>query len=171
MEYKISIRELNQRGFAYLKEIFEDFEGEDFDYLYAYLSYLDDAKITFCRYGDINEFSSTIIRVMNDVNEDYNNLTLNYEEDIKPEKTIIMDIGILNKKGHDYLKKLFGFPDYYGKNLDALYDCLSDLQDMEIIITNMKEVNRKSLKILSVFDDVADEYNNLLIRYENEENE
>lgn len=26
---------------------------------------------------------------------------------------------------HDYLKQQFGFPDYYGRNLDALYDLLT----------------------------------------------
>lgn len=29
------------------------------------------------------------------------------------------------KQTHDYLKIKFGFPDYYGRNLDALYDLLS----------------------------------------------
>ena len=27
---------------------------------------------------------------------------------------------------HTYLKKAFDFPAYYGENLDALYDCLTD---------------------------------------------
>ena len=28
---------------------------------------------------------------------------------------------------HDILASALGFPDYYGKNLDALYDMLTDL--------------------------------------------
>ena len=28
---------------------------------------------------------------------------------------------------HNYLKKKMKFPDYYGGNLDALYDCLTDI--------------------------------------------
>ncbi len=28
---------------------------------------------------------------------------------------------------HDYLAEKMGFPDYYGHNLDALYDCLTDI--------------------------------------------
>ena len=28
---------------------------------------------------------------------------------------------------HEYLKIKFDFPDYYGANLDALYDCLTDI--------------------------------------------
>lgn len=29
---------------------------------------------------------------------------------------------------HKYLAKEFNFPAYYGANLDALYDCLTDIQ-------------------------------------------
>ena len=28
---------------------------------------------------------------------------------------------------HDYLRVTLGFPEHYGKNLDALYDCLGDI--------------------------------------------
>lgn len=34
-----------------------------------------------------------------------------------------------------YLKEQFGFPEYYGYNLDALYDCLTDLGETEIVIS------------------------------------
>lgn len=30
---------------------------------------------------------------------------------------------------HGILKTAFDFPDYYGENLDALYDCLTDLRE------------------------------------------
>ena len=35
---------------------------------------------------------------------------------------------------HAYLKETLSFPDYYGGNLDALYDCLTDIgEDTEIL--------------------------------------
>ena len=43
---------------------------------------------------------------------------------------------------------------------------LSELEDTEIIIINMNEANRNTLKILSVMNEVADEYENLIIREE-----
>ena len=33
---------------------------------------------------------------------------------------------------HLYLKEMMDFPEYYGMNLDALYDCASTLKDVEV---------------------------------------
>ncbi len=35
---------------------------------------------------------------------------------------------------HRALREALGFPDYYGCNLDALHDCLTEMQDTCIII-------------------------------------
>ena len=52
---------------------------------------------------------------------------------------------------HDYLKEMLEFPEYYGKNLDALYDCLTDLMDVEITITAPEEDGAIFQKVLRVF--------------------
>ena len=52
---------------------------------------------------------------------------------------------------HDYLKDMLEFPEYYGKNLDALYDCLTDLMDVEITITAPEEDGAIFQKVLRVF--------------------
>jgi len=42
---------------------------------------------------------------------------------------------------HNYLKENLGFPDFYGNNLDALWDCLStDFSSKKIIIFNSKSI-------------------------------
>ena len=42
---------------------------------------------------------------------------------------------------HAYLKRKFDFPDYYGKNLDALWDLLTTLgKDTEIIILHKDSI-------------------------------
>ena len=42
---------------------------------------------------------------------------------------------------HTYLKEQFGFPDYYGNNLDALHDCLEEMTDVEIVVENEENEN------------------------------
>lgn len=68
-------------------------------------------------------------------------------------KQIILDGNILADaaKVHDYLMKMLDFPEYYGKNLDALHDCLTDLENIEITITPPTEDGAIFQKILRVF--------------------
>ena len=57
--------------------------------------------------------------------------------------------------GHNYLKEVLNFPDYYGKNLDALYDCLTEIG----IETEIKLINKDfvSKNMLNTFIDASDE--------------
>lgn len=50
-----------------------------------------------------------------------------------------MDMG---ENFHAYLKKELDLPEYYGENLDALYDCLTEMVG-EITIFNSKELDNK----------------------------
>ena len=52
-------------------------------------------------------------------------------------KTVRLDCRnmITKREAHEYIAKTLGFPDYYGKNLDALYDCLTEFcRDTLIVI-------------------------------------
>ena len=68
-------------------------------------------------------------------------------------KQIFLDGNILADiaQVHDYIKEMLDFPEYYGKNLDALYDCLTDLMDVEITITAPEEDGAIFQKVLRVF--------------------
>ena len=51
---------------------------------------------------------------------------------------------------HDYLAKELNFPDYYGKNLDALYDCLTDIsEETEIELLTEEETFLPLKKVLT----------------------
>ena len=68
-------------------------------------------------------------------------------------KQITLDGNLLGdiSQVHDYLKEMLEFPEYYGKNLDALYDCLTDLMDVEITITAPEKDGAIFQKVLRVF--------------------
>lgn len=67
--------------------------------------------------------------------------------------SILADAALL----HDYLKEQLQFPEYYGKNLDALYDCLTDLDDLEITITAPKEDGAIFQRVVRIFKACAKE--------------
>lgn len=62
---------------------------------------------------------------------------------------------------HEYLKQCLEFPEYYGNNLDALYDCLTDLENIEISITAPAEDGAIYQKILRIFKAAARENKSL----------
>lgn len=64
-----------------------------------------------------------------------------------------LDGKLINQSGHDYLMKALDLPDYYGKNLDALYDCLTEIE-CEIELVNAGEVDED---IIETFKDAAAE--------------
>lgn len=59
---------------------------------------------------------------------------------------------------HDALAEAFGFPTYYGRNLDALHDCLGDIgEDTAVIVTDMGSADENGRRILTVLWDSARE--------------
>ena len=72
-------------------------------------------------------------------------------------KQITLDGNILADAAqvHDYLKERLEFPEYYGNNLDALHDCLTALDDIEITITAPEEdsaIFQRVLRVLRAAD-------------------
>ncbi len=69
---------------------------------------------------------------------------------------------------HDVLKKAFGFPDYYGKNLDALWDCLDNYCDWDLCVyvkgsnTLPKEFEEYMQKMIRIFERVHSTTPNIL---------
>lgn len=74
-------------------------------------------------------------------------------------KQITLDGNILANAAqvHEYLKDCLEFPEYYGNNLDALHDCLTDLEDIEITITSPVEDGAVFQRVLRVFKAAAKE--------------
>jgi len=79
---------------------------------------------------------------------------------------------ITKEKTHAYLKRKFDFPDYYGRNLDALWDLLSVWdKELLIVIINKAEIienlNSYGNSLLKLFSELDDENRNISVRYEN----
>jgi len=63
------------------------------------------------------------------------------------------------EEAQKYLKEAFGFPDYYGMNLDALHDCLTQLGPTQVRLTGDEDApdSEYRVRIMRVFADAAEE--------------
>ncbi|MCR5687780.1 MAG: barstar family protein [Lachnospiraceae bacterium] len=70
---------------------------------------------------------------------------------------------------HDYIAEVLDFPDYYGKNLDALFDCLTDMDECSIVFTNLDALEMLgdySGALLAVFEEAEQVNDDLTLIYD-----
>ncbi len=73
---------------------------------------------------------------------------------------VVLDALRLKSKdeAHRYLREALNFPEYYGGNLDALHECLTELDGVEIEFVNAEKVSGGYFaKVMKVFMDSAEE--------------
>ena len=79
-------------------------------------------------------------------------------------RTIYLDKFIDKQELHKYIAESLDFPEYYGKNLDALYDLLCCIhKDMEIYLLSDIE-DDYVINIVNVFIDAAKENSHLSLK-------
>lgn len=67
---------------------------------------------------------------------------------------------------HQHIREALQLPDYYGANLDALHDCLGDMESSHITLrypdAMMNALGVYGRQIIQVFQDSAGERNDLV---------
>ncbi|ORI04614.1 barstar family protein [Campylobacter concisus] len=83
-------------------------------------------------------------------------------------KSVILDAKemVEKEKMHEYFTKKFGLPEYYGKNLDALFDCLCEINEPTFIKLKNENFLDSGTKesLIQLFHDVCNE--NDLVKFE-----
>lgn len=81
--------------------------------------------------------------------------------------TIILNANLMKTKGqaHKYFIEKFDLPSYYGKNLDALWDVLTERREKTHIVIQGHEKLLENLgdygsAIIDLFEDLEHEYDN-----------
>ena len=85
-------------------------------------------------------------------------------------RTITLNINRLHSVPalHKYLRSALALPVYYGANLDALYDCLTEIAEPTQIIVPADITDNEKLgwygeQLLQVLQDAAEENENLQV--------
>ena len=55
---------------------------------------------------------------------------------------------------HDYLAEVFEFPEYYGKNLDAFYDSLGEMNIDKIYVQNSEKGEFYFFAIMEIIEEL-----------------
>ena len=82
--------------------------------------------------------------------------------------SVILDAKKMLKKEkmHEYFVKKFDLPEYYGKNLDALFDCLCEINEPTLIKLKNESALDDGTKesLIQLFHDVCNE--NEMVKFE-----
>lgn len=66
----------------------------------------------------------------------------------------------------EFIYDVLNFPEYYGKNLDALYDCLTDMSKCSITLTGIDvlyDMGDYGKKLIKVFQNAAKDNENICL--------
>lgn len=66
---------------------------------------------------------------------------------------------------HKALAEALRFPEWYGNNLDALYDCLTDLRNIHLILENWQDLPDWKATFQVVFQDAENDGRGLIVTF------
>lgn len=73
-------------------------------------------------------------------------------------KYIIDFFGVATRRqAHELIADILGFPEYYGRNLDALFDCLMELPECHIVLETISALGERSEAFVQTFIDAQQE--------------
>ena len=84
-------------------------------------------------------------------------------------KNIVINCEKLLQKeqAHLHLAEVLDFPDYYGKNLDALFDCLTELGECTIVLNGentLRKTDCYGTQVLKVLEEAVRVNSNLKLK-------